>query len=382
MFTPANIYILMASTFVVMLGFGIIIPVLPFFATAVGASSFHVGLLISAFAVAQLLAAPYWGALSDRIGRKPVIVANLFGLGASMAAISLVDSVAGLLGLRLLAGLCAGGVMPTSEAYVADVTAPQQRARALGRIGAGQWLGFLCGPSVGALLVPLGFPVVFLAGGGATVLSGLAALCFLRESGQRRQAAGGHGPVWGRLLAALRSPIAPLLLLGFVVTVGGSSFFSMFALYVKDRFDGSATLAGWLFTIFAVANLVFLVVALSRLTRRLGEVGTVSVGLAVGAVGLAAAALAPNAAAMAVAVTVLGALAVVRPTLTALISQRTPFPQGITLGLHGAADALGRTIGPIWAGWIYSFGAALPFSSAAVLLAIATVWVAWPGRRA
>ena len=129
-----------------LIGFGIIIPLLPFFAEHFDASPFEVGLVMASYSAAQLVAAPAWGRISDRIGRRPVLLATLFGMVAGYVALASIETLAGLFAVRILTGFMAGNIS-TAFAYVADVTAPEARARGMGIIGAAFGLGFIAGPA-------------------------------------------------------------------------------------------------------------------------------------------------------------------------------------------------------------------------------------------
>ncbi|MGZ4030930.1 MAG: MFS transporter, partial [Tumebacillaceae bacterium] len=143
--------ILMAVMFLVMLGFGIIIPVLPFFAQQIGASPGQLGLLMAVYSLTQFLFAPLWGGLSDRIGRKPVMLIGIFGLALSFFLFAVATQLWMLFAVRILAGLLSSANMPTVMAYVADITTPEQRGRGMGMIGMSIGLGFIFGPAIGGI---------------------------------------------------------------------------------------------------------------------------------------------------------------------------------------------------------------------------------------
>ena len=134
-----------------LIGFGIIIPLLPFFAEHFGASPFQVGLLMASYSASQLVAAPVWGRISDRVVRRPVLIATLIGMTGGSAALAFADSLAMLFAVRIATGFMAGNIA-TAFAYVADVTTPETRARGMGVVGAAFGLGFVAGPAIGGLL--------------------------------------------------------------------------------------------------------------------------------------------------------------------------------------------------------------------------------------
>jgi len=375
------------SLFMAMAGFGITVPIMPFLARELGASPVGVSLLVSLFALAQFFSGPIWGSLSDRFGRKRILVAGLLGYSLSFVLAGLSHSVPALVASRALGGLLSASIFPTSQALVADLTATSDRGPAMATLGAWVNLGFLFGPVVGGILSPLGYgPPLFIAGV-VVLITALLAATGVREPTPRSAPAGpaAEGPKatrdgsvavtrgWPRsadLVTAVRSDIAPYLWLTFAISFSASSLTALLAYFVSDRFGGTATDAGAIFS--AQGLMAFLVQSLlvGRLMRKFGERRLALAGAAVCAVGFVAlvpATTLPTAVAAAMIVG-LGS-SVLRPSLTSAVSLLTPLPQGLTLGLQASLDSLGRVVGPTVSGWLYGLGLTLPFWCAAVTMA-------------
>jgi DHA1 family multidrug resistance protein-like MFS transporter len=370
-FTPAvrrQVQILFGTIFLAMIGFGIVMPILPFYARKFGATSVEMGLLVTGWAAAQLLAAPLWGVLADRVGRKPVLVAGLAGYSVTFVGMALAPSYAALLATRVLGGLLASSVLPSGQAIAADITPPEERGAVMGLMGAGFGLGFLVGPAFGGVAVLLGAQVPFYA---AAVLSTLAlplVARWVREppaDARRRQAArlglAGIG-------AALASPERPLYFMAFAATAGGSSLFSMLGYYAIDRAGASPAAVGVLFTAVGLGSVVTQLTLVGPATKRWGEPRAIEVGFLGSAIGFVAVAMTGTvpglAAALALGAT---ALALLRPALVALNSRTTRLGYGTSLGMQTAFDSLGRTLGPLWAGVMYGIDPRAPFLGAALI---------------
>ena len=240
--------IIFVTVFIDLLGFGIIIPLLPFYAETFGASALVVGLLSTSFSLMQFLFAPIWGRLSDIFGRRPIILAGLLGSAVSYLAFGLAASLPMLFAARILAGI-AGANIPTAQAFIADSTTPENRAKGMGLVGAAFGLGFIFGPAIGG----------FLSHWGTRRRPSLPRPCRWRTSARRcsscpsrcrrKSAAPRARP--GRVAAFRRAwsrpKLALVLAVSFLVMTAFASFESMFALFVEARFEFGATTIGYLF---------------------------------------------------------------------------------------------------------------------------------------
>lgn len=375
------------SIFMAMAGYGITVPIMPFIARDLGASPLGVSLLVSLFALTQFISGPFWGNLSDRYGRKRILVAGLSGYALSFFLAGMSRSLPALIGSRALGGLLSAAMFPSCQALIADMTAPADRGPAMAAMGAWVNLGFLLGPVIGGILAPVGNAVAMSVAGGVVVVTAILAATGLREPGKphRPQAAAPTGRGWPSLAdvaLAVRSPIAPYLSLTFAISFGQGALTALLAYFVIDRFGGTARDAATIFTAVGLASFLAQTLLVGRLIRRFGEHRLALAAVVVctaGFVSLVPATSVPAAVAAAM-LTGLGS-SILRPCLTSATSLLTPLPQGLTMGLQSSLDSLGRMLGPTIGGWLYGFGVTLPFWSSAAVLAGVGLGVARPRRR-
>jgi multidrug resistance protein len=375
--------IIFLTVFIDLLGFGIIIPLMPFYAETFGATAFKVGLLNTSFSLMQFLFAPFWGRLSDRVGRRPVILIGLFGSFVAYLLFGLAQSLTLLFAARIAAGI-AGANIPTAQAYMADVTTPENRAKGMGLVGAAFGLGFIFGPAIGGFLSQWGYqaPSFFAS---ALSLANFCAAWFLLPESQPRLRADGDKPVNGgerartSRLAAFRDAferkrLPELLLIYFVVIAAFSSFELNFSLYGEHRFGFNSTTIGYVFAFIGVVLSVVQGVLVGKVVPKFGEHRVVPAAIAILCAGMV---LIPLAGTMLALVTACGILAVGMgfhsPSITSAISRLSgAHEQGGVLGVAQAVASLGRIIGPAWGGLLYDrFGVTSPFYAAAAFLAFA-----------
>ncbi len=368
--------VIYATVFVDLLGFGIILPALPFYALSFGAGGFAVGMLLAAYSIAQFVAAPLLGRLSDRFGRRPVLLVCLFGSAASLTATGLADSMGTLLAARALAGFF-GGSIATAQAWITDRTPAEERTRALGLLGASIGMGFVLGPALGAALSPWGFSAAAFVAGGIAAVNGLVAIFRLEES----RAPGAEPGAPRRLRIPLAVPgVPPLLTARFLLMFGFVSMEATFALLGARRYGLTAGQMGLVFTFVGIVMAVAQGALVGRLSTRLGDRGTAMIGAATAALMLA---VLPWMPALAIAVGILGLLAagqgLVTPSLASLLSASAAAEeQGSVLGAGQSVQALARAVGPAIAGFLFDVGPAVPYvlaAGAAAAGGLALLWV-------
>ncbi|MDR7418365.1 MAG: MFS transporter [Armatimonadota bacterium] len=369
-----QIWVMFGAILLVMVGFGIVLPILPFLAKRFGASPLQMGLLITGWSVAQFVSSPFWGLCAERFGRKPVLLAGLAGYAVAFLAQALAPSYALLLAARVMGGLVSSSVLPSGQAIAADLTPPTERGAVMGLIGAAFGVGFLVGPALGGVLTVAGPETPFYAAAVASALSIPVVIRWVREPpvDDRRREAARLGA--GGIAAALTSPERPLYLMALAATFGGSSLFSMLGYYAIDRAAATPTQVGIMFTAMGVGSVATQGTLVGRIARGGGEIPGIVWGFAGGAAGFAAVALARTVPALTAAV-FLGsvALALIRPLVVALNSRTTTLGYGVSMGMQTAADSLGRTLGPLWAGSVYGVMPLAPFATAAAVYAAAAV---------
>lgn len=392
------LFFIFLTVFIDLLGFGIVIPLLPIYSKAFQMSELELGLLFSCFSGMQFLFAPMWGRLSDRIGRKPVLIGGLVGTAAAYLLFARAESALMLYASRLLAGFC-GANISAAQAYIADVTDSKSRAKGMGLLGAAFGLGFTFGPLMGGELSRHSLDWVgsrfALPGYAAAALSAGAALfglLFLQEP--ERRAAGTRDFGSGQLMKALRNArIGTLLLLNFLNIFAFSCFeamFTRFGLALFPRyFDqpeavGQATLDEVMRAAPIAGRYLFGVGILSALIQggfirrlipkygelRLAAVGPAILGLSLGVIGGA-----PTwAIVIAGCVLMPFGFGLSNPSVSGLLSRAVPADeQGAYLGINQSGGSLARMTGPVFAGLLFTVQPRVPFFAAMVILLGAAV---------
>ncbi len=365
--------VIFITVFIDLLGFGIIIPLLPFYAESFGASAFAIGLLGTSFSLMQFLFSPIWGRLSDRIGRKPIILVGLLGSCLSYVTMALAGSLALLFIARIVGGI-AGANIPTAQAYIADVTTPENRAKGMGMVGAAFGLGFIFGPAIGGMLSRFSpeTPMWFAA---ALCLGNFIAAWFLLPESRRVNAS---SKTLGRLDAfrhAMGQPTLLLILsLYFLVTMAFSGFEATFALFSAARFGYTAASIGFLFAFIGLILSLIQGVLVGRVVKRIGERRLIPIAIFLIALSIGMIPFVWNVPTLLVALAFLAVgMGFNNPSLSSMVSKLShEDDQGGVLGLASSIASLGRVVGPAWGGFLYdAYGMTTPYLSAAAVMFLA-----------
>lgn len=366
--------ILFLTVFVDLVGFGIVLPLLPFYADRFGATGLVVGMLVSVYSLAQLFMAPVWGRLSDRFGRRPILVVGLLGSAVSYVVFAFAGSIAVLFISRILAGM-GGATVPVAQAYIADITPPQRRAGNMGLIGAAFGMGFIFGPAIGGLLSPVSTAAPGLAAAGLCFANGLLALAFLPESltqAERDQrGSAGTGSRIADLRRALAEPdLMRILALHFVFTVAFAAMQPTFPLFGAERFGLTERTIGYFFAFLGLVSAVMQGGLVRKLVPRLGEVRLIRLCGVPFIAGLAFIAVAPGPGWLLVALALLAlGFGGTLPSVHSLVSQVAPDAiQGGVLGIGQSVGSAARIVGPVLAGWAFdTLGIAWPYLLGAMI---------------
>ena len=365
--------IIFVTVFIDLLGFGIIIPLLPFYAESYGASAFTIGLLGTVFSLMQFVVAPICGRWSDRIGRRPIILGGLLASCLAYVALALADTLALIFAARIIGGV-AGGNIPTAQAYIADITTAQNRAKGMGLVGAAFGLGFIVGPALGGILARSGHDVPMWCAAALCFGNFLAAVWLLPESrhGDRTRVSLSR---WDLLHRARRHPgLLPLLAVFFLLSTAFSGFEATFALFTGRRFGFTAESIGWVFAFIGLVLAIVNGLLVGRVVPLFGERRVIP--FAIGLTGLSLL-MVPASHTVPLLFAVCGAMAVGmgfnNPSLTSAVSRLSdPTEQGGMLGLAQSLAALGRIVGPAWGGFLFDWaGITTPFVSAALIMTVA-----------
>jgi predicted MFS family arabinose efflux permease len=369
-----SLWILILVVFIDLLGFGMVIPVMPRYAAELGAPTAWIGLLMTGYSAMQFVFAPIWGRLSDRLGRRPVLLVSIAMTAVGFTAYAMAPTFGWLLASRFFAGAATAN-LAIARAYVADVTTPETRAKGMGMIGASFGLGFILGPAIASWLSHYSLAAPGFAAAGLSLANGVAAFFILPEPEVRRPASG--RPRFTALVDELRRPgIRGLLITNLVAILAFSALEATFSLFASDVHQLDQEHVGFVFAYIGALAVVVQGGLIGPLTRRFGEQRLLVTGLALQAVTFVALPFAASTAGM---LAVLAPMSVgtglVNPSLAALLSRMAKREdQGGTLGIGESASALGRIVGPEAGTYSYAHvSPASPYLGGGALMALAAV---------
>lgn len=368
--------------FVDLLGFGLILPLLPYYASTFGASDFVTGLLVASYAAMQLVGAPVLGRLSDRFGRRQILLVSIFGTFLGFLLLGFANSLWMLFASRILDGFT-GGNLSVAQAYISDVTDEKNRSMGLGMIGAAFGIGFIIGPAAGGFLSQWGYAVpAFLAASLALINLGLVAFWLPESLTPEKRASMPEkqpGFTLSALLDALKRPFSgSLLITRFFFGLPFAIFQTIFSLYALKKFELGAQETGLILAYVGVLSVIVQGFLIGQLTRRFREDGLIAVSVVVMAISLLGWALSPS---------VFWLIAVLTPTAiaggvlnTVLASTLTkavePQEIGGILGLSASVESLTRAIAPTLGGALLGWaGTSAPGFFSAAMLAVLSVYV-------
>lgn len=366
-----EIAVLSFAMIVVMLGFGMVIPIFPFYIESMGVGGSELGILVAASSLMEFIFAPIWGAVSDRMGRKPVLLIGLSGYFLSMLLMGLVDTFSLLLLVRAASGLLSSATLPTSMAYVSDVTSEDDRAKGLGLLGSAMGLGVIIGPGVGGLLGTESLSLPFFVSAGLSLVAALLVFLTVPESlkgasvESRLQIV---SPLKG-VRDALSGSFGVLFFLAFLLSFGLTNFEAIFGLYVSGKFGYGPERVGVILMVVGVTSTLGKGLLTGPFTKGFGEDNVIRGSLLAGSfcfILLLYARTYP----MILAATGLFILSktLLRPSLLSVISKNTLMGQGAVLGLSNSFMSLGRIVGPLWAGYVFDLNFDYPYMSGALIL--------------
>jgi DHA1 family multidrug resistance protein-like MFS transporter len=361
-----DIIILFFTLVVVMLGFGIVIPILPFYIDSFGASGRDLGLLMSSFAAMQFIFAPIWGSLSDQYGRKPILIIGVLGNGLSHLLFGLSTQLWMLFASRIMAGILSSATMPTAMAYIGDSTSEEERGGGMGIMNAAIGVGVIFGPGLGGWLAADSLSLPFFLAAALSTFALFPILIALPESlpPEKRtdREIGVRGIQFTELWKALFGPIGFLLILAFLLSFGLTSFEGIFGLYALKIYGYGPKTVGTIIVIIGIIMTIMQGVLTGPLSKRWGEAKIIQVSLIVSAVGFVL---------MLQAKTFQGVLLTVnffiignsllRPAVSSLISKRASGGQGKAMGWNNSFMSLGRIIGPMLAGFLFDIKTSYPY---------------------
>ncbi len=370
----SNLTILFITLVIMMMGFGIIIPILPDLVVKFGGTGVEMGGLMAIFSAMQFLFSPMWGSLSDRFGRKPILMLGVFGNAISMLALGLSTELWMLFAARGLAGVLSSATLPTAMAYISDSTDDKSRGGGMGVIGAAMGLGMILGPGAGGILSGISLQAPFYFAAVLSLLAMAAIWLFLPESlavDQRETETKLQGPQLGTMWRSLFGPLSFLFVAAFMISFAMTNFEGIYAYYAKDRYGYGPETIGVILTAIGVVSVLAQGALTGIATRKFGEVNVIKASLIASVAGFLVMLLAQDL--LAVILTssfFILANAMLRPAVSSLISKRTSKGQGIAMGLNNAFMSLGRVVGPLWAGVVIDVNLYFPFVTGAIIMLI------------
>lgn len=363
----STMMILFLSLFLLMVGFGIIIPILPFYSRSLGASSFHMGMLMTMYSLIQFIFAPFWGNLSDRVGRKPILTIGLLGFGFTFILFGLAKTLWQLFLFRGLSGLLSSAALPTAMAIVGDITSEEDRGKGMGMIGASMGLGMVLGPAIGGFLSSFGIGVPFFVAGGIAIATVPIILLMLEESLEAEQSVKKRDRV--SFIKGLQGPLALIMMISLLVSFTNANLETTIAYFGEDQFGFGSYEMGIAFSVMGLFMVITQGVFVGNAINKYGEYNLIKAGLIIIVIGFMLLSFAQGLVSLSIYLSFSGiGFALLRPSLSSLVSKKTEIGQGASLGLLSSFDSLGRILGPLWGGWIYLFNHKWPFFSSAALV--------------
>ncbi len=365
--------ILFSILFLVMLGFGIIIPVMPYYAAQLGATEAVFGWLMASYSIMQFIFSPIWGKVSDRIGRKPVLLIGISGYIVTFTMFAFANQLWLLFVARILAGILSSATLPTAMAVIGDTTSEEDRGKGMGILGAGMGLGFIFGPAIGGILSKysiFGLPQLatpFLFTASLSVIPFIITWFVLPESLPKEETQ--RKTAQKKISFAItQGNLTIVYLAAFIVSFTLAGLEGTFAYFAKDRAGLSSHDLGYVFAIMGIASAFVQGGLIGKLIKKYGEQNTIKLGLLISAIGFLLIIFAHRFLTLALFLAVFGiGNGMMRPSISSLISKRTRTGQGTAIGVMDSMDSMGRIIGPPLAGSLYLYFMDFPYIIGAVL---------------
>jgi MFS transporter, DHA1 family, multidrug resistance protein len=386
MFKNRKLVTLFFTMVVMMLGFGIIIPIMPFYVQNFGAGGTELGALMAVFSVMQFISSPFWGGMSDRYGRKRIMMIGVLGNALSLVVIGLAQSMTVIFISRAIEGLISSATLPTAMAFISDSTTHEERGGGMGVIGAAMGIGMVLGPGMGGWLSVHSLSLPFFLAATMSFLS-LGMIWFVLPESLPQEKRAVHeplkmrGPQLAVLWKALFGPLGFLLILAFLVNFALANFEGIFGLFADKAYQYGPGQVGSVMMVVGVISSLVQMLLTGPATRKLGEAMVIKLSLVSCALAFVLMALAPNNFLVPVSVGFfVFSNAMLRPSIFSLTSKQAQTGQGMALGLNNSFQSLGRVIGPLWAGSLFDLHITLPYLSAAGIMLVAFFYALYAMR--
>ncbi|MBX7152513.1 MFS transporter [bacterium] len=372
-----SLSIIFVTTLIDMIGFGIVIPILPYFAEHFGANGFEIGLLTSVYLLMQFIFTPIWGYCSDRWGRRPVILICIFASSMAYVIFGLAQSLVLILAARIVGGVFAGK-FATIQAYIADVTTKENRSKGMGLFGAAFGLGFILGPSIGGILGKWGYQTPLFFAAALTTINGLAAIFLLPESlpdDARAQAQFNREENKFNMDTLRRYAGVPAIRSGMTLSMiynfGFSILYATFALFAEREFGFHTMETGYMFAFMGIVGAVIQGGLIGKISRAIGEEKMIVFGLLITSFGMFAMSRSEWLWLLIVASFLVSVgSALLTPALSGLVSKKSSeTEQGRILGIIQSLSNLARMTGIAFGGFVFeAVGIWSPFWMSGIIL--------------
>ncbi|MDP2637775.1 MAG: MFS transporter [Candidatus Levybacteria bacterium] len=369
------------TVFINIIGFGMVFPLLPFFAETLHASPLQIGLIAATFSIGQFLASPFFGRLSDRFGRKPIIMFSLVASIISFVMLAEINSLIFVFLARFLNGISSAANFPVAQSYIADITTKEERTKYMGRISGMFSFGFVFGPVFGGVLGTYGFSTAFWSAAALTLVNLIVVFFFLPESIKQKSEKLILREGFLNLKAIYHGVRGDMKILFFLLSSWAfyiSSFQVALPLFTQGRFNFGVLQNGIFLSSTAIIAALTQWVLLPLIVKKIGEVKTIFAGILLMGLGQLVAPFSPSVLFfyLSLVVSMMGS-GLKRPAINAVLSKKTREGQGTTMGLAFSFESIGRFAGPLSAGLIIgSFGISAPFwiSSAVLFIGLFAFW--------
>ncbi|ARF15179.1 MFS transporter [Sporosarcina ureae] len=367
--TSIALYILMFNMFIAMAGVGLIIPIMPEFLATFGVAGRALGLLIAMFSFAQFIFSPISGNLSDKYGRKNIIIFGLLIYGFSQLAFSLSTELWMLYVARFFSGFGAAFIVPPTMAFVADITSTKNRGRGMGLLGASMSLGFMIGPGIGGFLskISLYFPFYFAAS--ASIVAAIVSLLLLPNPKPVMQGITMNENIFQQMRRSTQTPYFVMLIVMFVFSFGLANFQSTISLYVDQKYNYTPSQIAIIITVGGFVGVIIQTFVIDRLFKRFGEMRIILINLVIAAVAMLGILFVNTFFTILLVATIFSTTtALLRPAVNTLVSKLAGKEQGYAAGMMNAYMSLGNMIGPATAGYIFDINMESPYIVGTIIL--------------
>lgn len=350
-----------------MVGYGVAMPLLPFYIENMGGAGIHMGLLIAAYGIMQFLFAPFWGGLSDTYGRKPILLVGMAGLGAGMALMGLADRLWMLYAGQAISGALSCAIYPAAMAYISDSYPENERSAAMGRIGSAAGLGIIIGPGIGGLLAFRSLSTPFFTAASFCVLTFALMKFRLKESldSENRPDKGKKGsllPSFRNIRQGLSSPMALGLIACFAIYFGKSGFSGVYGLFALEKFGYGPGEVGLVLGIMGGIYALAQGLLVGPMTRKWGETTVIRAAFSLIAIAFVLMAAASNTFTLLLSIGLFTlSTGVAKPAALSRISRSAENGRGAAMGTADSFMSLGRIMGPIFAGMVFDINIHLPY---------------------